>query len=91
MRSIDRTQPDFLQRSRTFWQRRAGRTLTQEDARQNISGFFDFLQSWSRFGAEAGPRARRSAVAAETTGTVLRWADRAAQGGDGHSKAARAR
>jgi hypothetical protein len=41
---------EFLDQAREFWQRRTGRPLTREDARQiteNITGFFAILGEWS--------------------------------------------
>ena len=40
-----------IARSRQVWQRRIGRDLTDEDARQiihNVTGFFSVLAEWSR-------------------------------------------
>jgi len=54
---VHRFRPDFLERSRTFWQRRTARPLAHEDAREmvtNISGFFDLLEAWSRSRAGGG-------------------------------------
>jgi hypothetical protein len=42
-------EPDFLDETREFWQRRSPRRLSREDARQiadNVSGFFRVLQEW---------------------------------------------
>jgi hypothetical protein len=42
---------NLIDRTRTVWQPRIGRNLTDEDARQiveNVSGFFKILRDWSR-------------------------------------------
>ena len=42
---------DLIDRTRTVWQPRIGRNLTDEDVRQiveNVSGFFKILRDWSR-------------------------------------------
>ena len=42
---------DFNQLSLDFWQSRASRKLTEEDAREmteNVSGFFRLLAEWER-------------------------------------------
>lgn len=55
MANID---PAFLDKTVAFWQPRASRKLTREDARQmieNVSGFFLVLAEW-----EAQDRAARS-------------------------------
>ena len=47
---------DFNQRTCDFWQPRASRQLTDEDAREmaeNLSGFFRLLDEWDR-GARRG-------------------------------------
>jgi hypothetical protein len=41
---------NLIDRTRTVWQPRTGRNLTDEDARQiveNVSGFFKILTEWS--------------------------------------------
>lgn len=41
---------DFVERSRLFWQSRADRPLTYEDARaiiENLNGFFRLLARWA--------------------------------------------
>ncbi len=43
------TKTDFIEQTTDFWQPRASRELTCEDARQiveNITGFFDTLLKW---------------------------------------------
>jgi hypothetical protein len=42
---------DLIDRTRAVWQRRLGRDLSREDARQiaeNVTGFFAILGEWSR-------------------------------------------
>lgn len=42
---------DFLRQTVEFWQPRADRPLTREDAREifaNVSGFFKVLDEWDR-------------------------------------------
>jgi hypothetical protein len=42
---------NLIDRTRTVWQSRIGRNLTDEDVRQiveNVSGFFKILRDWSR-------------------------------------------
>ena len=42
---------NLIDRTRTVWQPRIGRNLTDEDVRQiveNVSGFFKILRDWSR-------------------------------------------
>ena len=47
----DNRKDDLTRRTRQVWQRRLGRDLSREDARQiaaNVSGFFSVLAEWSR-------------------------------------------
>jgi hypothetical protein len=42
---------DLIRHTRQVWQRRLGRDLSREDARQiatNVTGFFSVLAEWSR-------------------------------------------
>jgi hypothetical protein len=42
---------DFLERARVFWERRAERPLSREDAREimgNLTGFFQVLSEWDQ-------------------------------------------
>lgn len=56
--------PDFLRQTVAFWQSRADRPLTREDAREifaNVSGFFKVLDEWDRAEQErAGHPAKRT-------------------------------
>jgi hypothetical protein len=47
----DNRKDDLTRRTRQVWQRRLGRDLSREDARQiaaNVTGFFSVLAEWSR-------------------------------------------
>jgi hypothetical protein len=47
----DNLKDELIGRTRQVWQRRLGRDLSREDARQiaaNITGFFSVLAEWSR-------------------------------------------
>jgi hypothetical protein len=47
----DNLRDELIGRTRQVWQRRLGRDLSREDARQiaeNVTGFFSILVEWSR-------------------------------------------
>jgi hypothetical protein len=52
---------DFLERARVFWEGRAERPLTREDAREimgNLTGFFQVLSEWDQAERMAQERRR---------------------------------
>jgi hypothetical protein len=64
---MDEQRVALLEYTRTFWQARSPRKLTQEDARQaveNVTGFLTTLQEWAAAAETSG------AESTETTGAV---------------------
>jgi hypothetical protein len=60
---------DFLERARVFWEGRAERPLTREDAREimgNLTGFFQVLRQWDEADRLAKRRRRTSEATSRT-------------------------
>ncbi len=70
--SRDKEAPDYIERTRAFWQSRYARELTREDARQmahNLVGFFRLLREWEIEERRAALNAGRNPIPAQAKST----------------------